>query len=85
VAAANTAAKPLDDARHVQTALEYRPSAEGAAHNHGRCAHSYGSEGWGFESLRARHVSAVQGHTLGCRTWPRRLSGAVSLTTSHSC
>jgi hypothetical protein len=35
----------------------------------------YGSEGWGFESLRARHVSAGQGHSLGYDGRPRRLSG----------
>ena len=33
-------------------------------------ASDYGSEGWGFESLRVRHVSAGQGHLLRCERWP---------------
>ena len=28
--------------------------------------HLYGSEGWGFESLRARHISAGQSLLLRC-------------------
>jgi hypothetical protein len=35
--------------------MECRPSARTAVDDPGRCAYSYGSEGWGFESLRARH------------------------------
>jgi hypothetical protein len=51
---ANTVAKPLDNACPVRTTLECRPSTRTAADGPGRFAHSYGSEGWGFESLRAR-------------------------------
>ena len=51
---ANTVAKPLDNSRRTWTTLEYRPSVRTATDGSGRLAHSYGSEGWGFESLRAR-------------------------------
>ena len=50
VTAANTAAKPLDNACPVRTTLECRPSIGIATDGPGRCAYSYGSEG------RARHV-----------------------------
>src|SRR5215469_228393 len=36
------------------TTLECRPSPRSVTDGPGRLAHSYGSEGWGFESLRAR-------------------------------
>ena len=51
---ANAVAKPLDGARRTWTTLEYRPSPRLVMDGPGRLAHSYGSEGWGFESLRAR-------------------------------
>ena len=41
--AANTAAKPLDNARPGLTAVECRPSARTALDDSGRPAHSYGS------------------------------------------
>ena len=51
---AKTVAKPLNSTRRTWTTLEYRPSLRPVTDGLGRCAHSYGSEGWGFESLRAR-------------------------------
>ena len=54
VAVANAVAKPLDKARPMRTAVECPSSTQAAMDGPGRCAHSYGSEGWGFESLRAR-------------------------------
>jgi len=45
VTAANTAAKPLDNACPVRTILECRPSVRLAMDGPGRCAYSYGSEG----------------------------------------
>ena len=51
---AKTVAKPLDSTRRTWTTLEYRPSLRPVTDGPGRLAHSYGSEGWGFESLRAR-------------------------------
>ena len=51
---ANVVAKPLDSARRTWTTMEYRPSLRPVTDGLGRLAHSYGSEGWGFESLRAR-------------------------------
>ena len=51
---AKTVAKPLDGARRTWTTLEFRPSPRPVTDGPGRFAHSYGSEGWGFESLRAR-------------------------------
>jgi len=51
---ANTVAKPLDDACQVWTTLEHRPWAPTPLGDPGRLAQNYGSEGWGFESLRAR-------------------------------
>ena len=39
-----------------------------------RAATSYGSEGRGFESLRARHVSADQGSFLSCEGQPISLA-----------
>jgi hypothetical protein len=50
VAAANTAAKPLDNACPVRATLECRPSVGPATDGPGRCACSYGSDGpwpWG--------------------------------------
>jgi hypothetical protein len=58
--AANTAAKPLDDPRRGLTAVECPPSVRTAADASGRPAHSYGSEGWGFESLRAPRPPSAQ-------------------------
>ena len=49
-----TAAKTMDSYRHRPTSLEYRPSRRTRLDSSGRSAHAYGSEGWGFESLRAR-------------------------------
>src|SRR3984957_18424202 len=46
-------------------------------------ASDYGSEGWGFESLRARHVSAGQGHLLECERWPCCLWGRISHNLSR--
>src|SRR6266568_9311924 len=43
---ANTVAKPLDNACPVRTTLECRPSTRTATDGSGRCAHSYGSEGY---------------------------------------
>jgi hypothetical protein len=51
---AKTVAMTADNTCSVRTTLECRPSTETAMDVPGRCAHSYGSEGWGFESLRAR-------------------------------
>jgi hypothetical protein len=51
---ANTVAKPLDGIGHAPTTLEYRPRAPTRLDGPGRFAQNYGSEGWGFESLRAR-------------------------------
>ena len=51
---AKTVAKPLNSTRRTWTTLEYRPSLRPVTDGPGRYAHSYGSEGWGFESLRAR-------------------------------
>src|SRR6185437_8905866 len=44
----------MNNTRRTWTTLEYRPSPRPVTDGPGRCAHSYGSEGWGFESLRAR-------------------------------
>ena len=44
VTAANTAAKPLDNACPVRTSLECRPSTRTATDGPGRCAYSYGSD-----------------------------------------
>jgi hypothetical protein len=52
--AANTVAMTADNTRHVWTTVEYRPSARTGIDGPGRLASAYGSEGWGFESLRAR-------------------------------
>ena len=38
---------------------------------------SYGSKGWGFESLRARHSLRGQGYLLGRERWPSCLSEAM--------
>jgi hypothetical protein len=51
---ATTVAKPSDGARRMWTTLECRPSLRPVTDGPGRLAHSYGSKGWGFESLRAR-------------------------------
>jgi hypothetical protein len=51
---AKTVAKPLDSDRRTWTTLEYRASLRPVTDDPGRPAHSHGSEGWGFESLRAR-------------------------------
>ena len=51
---AATVAKPLNNTRRTRTTLESRPSPRPVTDGPGRLAHSYGSEGWGFESLRAR-------------------------------
>src|SRR5215475_7651588 len=64
--AANTAAMAADNTCQAWTTVEYRPCAQTAADGTGRCAHSYGSEGWGFESLRARHQLLVRIATLNC-------------------
>ena len=42
----------------------------------GHPARDYGSKGWGFESLRARFISAGQDHLLRCERWSFRLSRA---------
>src|SRR5262249_36723755 len=47
-------------------------------------ASSYGSEGWGFESLRARHISAGRGRFSRVRGGPFRCREAGPLTISHS-
>ena len=41
---ANTAAKAPDNAQHLRTTLERRPSPRPATDGRGRCAHSYGSD-----------------------------------------
>jgi len=46
-AAANTAAKPLDNAGPGWTAVECRPRVQTAMDDPGRCAYYYGSEGRG--------------------------------------
>src|SRR5215471_13993496 len=43
--------------RHGTTSLDHRPSRQTLLDGPGRSAHAYGSEGWGFESLRARQQS----------------------------
>ena len=55
---AATVAKPTDKARPVRTTVECPSSARTATDGPGRCARSYGAEGWGFESLRAGPPSA---------------------------
>ena len=57
--AADTAAEPPDDRRQAQTGVEYETSAQAAVDGPGQVAHFYGSEGWGFESLRARQVRGL--------------------------
>jgi len=52
--AAKTAAMTIVSYRHEPTGLEYRASRRTFLDRCGRSAHAYGSEGWGFESLRAR-------------------------------
>jgi hypothetical protein len=54
VIAANTVAKPLDNTCHMWTTLEYRPGPQITMDGFGQLAYAYGSEGWAFESLRAR-------------------------------
>ncbi len=39
----------------MATGMEQPPSRETVLDSRGRSAQAYGSEGWGFESLRARH------------------------------
>ena len=43
---AKTVAKPLNSTRRTWTTLEHRPSPRPVTDGPGRCAHSYGSEGW---------------------------------------
>ena len=82
---AKTVAKPLNSTRRTWTTLEYRPSPRPVTDGPGRLAHSYGSEGWGFESLRARHASAqVRALFSGVQNGSALLSRAVSLTISHT-
>jgi hypothetical protein len=52
--AANTAAVAIASYRREATRLEHRPSRRPPLDGPGQSAHSYGSEGRGFESLRAR-------------------------------
>src|SRR5205085_11960718 len=56
---ANAVAKPMDEARPMRTAVECPSSARARLGGPGRGARSYGSEGWGFESLRARQVTGL--------------------------
>ena len=56
---AATVAKPLNSTRRTWTTLEYRPSLRPVTDGPGRYAHSYGSEGWGFESFRTRQARAI--------------------------
>ena len=69
--AANTAAKPLDNARPGLTAVECRPSARTALDDSRQPAHSYGSEG----RADARR---------GCRPGPRGVwAVAPAVSTPH--
>jgi len=52
--AAITAANTVASYRRTTTGLEHRPRGQPLLDRSGRSAHAYGSEGWGFESLRAR-------------------------------
>ena len=51
---------------------EYWLSLQTAMEGPGRCAYNYGSEGWGFESLRAHHVFAGQAQVRGYADGVRR-------------
>ena len=53
--AAKTAAISVANYRRKTTGLEHRPRRQPLLDKSGRFAHYYGSESWGFESLRARH------------------------------
>jgi len=50
----------------------------------GQLMGAYGSEGWGFESLRTRHRTAGQGPLSGLADSPGHCPGAGFLTISHS-
>ena len=52
--AAKTAAMGMVSYGRGTTTLEYRPSTQILLDGSGQSAYAYGSEGWGFESLRAR-------------------------------
>jgi len=77
---AKTVAKPLNNTRRTWTTLEYRPSPRPVTDGPGRRAHSYGSEGWGFESLRARQcIRRSRPYCQGSsRAWLFVLGPAVS-------
>src|SRR5215472_7991035 len=50
--AAKTAAMGVASYRRRTTGLEHRPRRRPLLHRSGLSVHNYGSEGWGFESLR---------------------------------
>jgi len=54
VTATKTAAMTVDNALHAWTAVEYRPSAQTAMEGPRRCAHYYGSEGWGVREMASK-------------------------------
>ena len=65
-AVANTAAKASDTDRRPATCMESEPRSWTPVDDPGQPARAYGSEGWGFESLRARQVPGLSppGHGL---------------------
>jgi hypothetical protein len=52
--AATLAAKRLDTSRHQPTPSERRPRSQAQIDTNRHAEAIYGSEGWGFEFLRAR-------------------------------
>jgi hypothetical protein len=78
----NTLAKPLDSVRCTWTTLEYRPSSRLVMDGLGRCAHSYGSEGGGFESFRARQFDSLRCRKLAALQSLRELPGSNWATSS---
>ena len=56
--------------RRRTTALENQASRQPLLDSPGQSAHSYGSEGWGFGSLRARPVQTPHSGLFAIRRWP---------------
>ena len=61
---AKTVAMTADNACSVRTTLECWPSTETAMDGPGRCAHSYGSEGWGSNPFERASETAGQSLNL---------------------
>ena len=64
--AAKVAAKRADADRLQPTSAEQKTRAERCADTHRHPKSAYGSEGWGFESLRARKVPGQSTCVPGC-------------------